>query len=59
MVTENVSLGLTYNYIDLGDYDTSYTVNENYFLFFNVFGEIDTNTSVNMHVVKATLNYNF
>lgn len=59
MVTENVSVGLTYNYIDLGDQDSSFTVNETYQTIYNIYGEADVSASVNLHVVKATLNYNF
>ena len=59
MVTEDVSLGLTYNYVDLGDQESSFSVNEEFLSIYNIYGEVDVNTSINLHLVKASLNYNF
>jgi len=49
-VTENVSIGAEYLYVDLGEIDTSYTVQAL---------EIDAETEFNVSLVKASLNFRF
>ena len=58
MVTENVSVGISYNYVDFGTVSDSQDISRSD-SFYWVFGELDTDTSINMHVAKATLNYHF
>ena len=58
MVSENVSIGVTYNYVRF-DYENSYDVNEQLLSFINILGEVNTDTSVSAHLMRASVSYHF
>lgn len=58
MVTENVSIGATYNYVKF-NYESDYDVDGGIDPWYLILGEVNTDTSATAHLVKATLNYHF
>ena len=58
MVSENVSIGVTYNYVRF-DYENSYDVNEQLLSLINILGEVNTDTSVSAHLMRASVSYHF
>ena len=58
MVSENVSIGVTYNYVRF-DYENSYDVNEQLLSVISILGEVNTDTSVSAHLMKASVSYHF
>lgn len=58
MVSDNVSIGVTYNYVRF-EYENGYDVDEDFLTFIQVLGEVNTDTSVSAHLVKASVSYHF
>lgn len=59
MLGHNVSLGVAYNYVSFGSVDSDFNVDKTYYSIFNVGGNVKTSTSLDVQVVRATLNYHF
>jgi outer membrane immunogenic protein len=59
MVGHNVSLGVAYNYIGFGDFDSTFNVDRTAYTIVNIDGRVKTSTSLDVQVVRATLNYHF
>ena len=59
MLGHNVSIGLAYNYIGFGSYDSNFNVDRTAYTILNIDGQVKTSTSLDVQVVRATLNYHF
>lgn len=57
MVTDNVSIGVAYNYVDFGDYNTEGSVDSGGL--FGVAGDVNDDADLHVNMVRANLNYHF